>query len=231
MLERVYRRVLRSSLVTRVAIATDDRRICDAAEAFGAEVFMTAAAHPSGTDRVAEVARCFPEFPIVVNVQGDEPFIEPEAIDQAIRPLLHDAAAPVSTLKTALTDAKQIMDPNVVKVVTDSAGRALYFSRASIPYQRDASGKPAVACFKHLGLYVYRRDFLLAFPGLSRGPLEQSEKLEQLRVLENGYAIQVVETVHDSVGVDTEEDLECARRRAAAEEGGLEDGGPRHSTV
>ncbi len=218
MLERVYRRVLRASLVSKVVIATDDRRVLDASRGFGAEVYMTDAGHPSGTDRVAEIARRFPQFPIVVNVQGDEPFIEPDAIDQAIQPLLGEETGPVSTLKTRLRDHDQALDPNVVKVVTDPAGRALYFSRARIPYQRDASDTSAVACFKHLGLYVYRRDFLLIFPSLPQGPLERLEKLEQLRVLENGYSIQVVETVHDSVGVDTEEDLECARQRAAAEE-------------
>jgi 3-deoxy-manno-octulosonate cytidylyltransferase (CMP-KDO synthetase) len=218
MLERVYRRVLLSSLITHVAIATDDSRVFDVAKAFGAEVFMTDASQVSGTDRVAEVASRFPDIPIVVNVQGDEPFIEPSAIDKAIVPLLEGSDLPVSTLKVALRDHMQALDPNVVKVVTDSAGRALYFSRALVPYPRDASKRPEVACFKHLGLYVYRRDFLLAFARLPRGPLEEAEKLEQLRVLENGYGIRVVETEHDSVGVDTEEDLERARAQAAAEE-------------
>jgi 3-deoxy-manno-octulosonate cytidylyltransferase (CMP-KDO synthetase) len=217
MLERVYRRVLRSSLVTRVAIATDDERILRAAEGFQAEAYMTDPNHVSGTDRVAEVAARFPHFDIVVNVQGDEPFVEPEAIDQAISPLLERCLAPVSTLKTALRSAEQATDPNVVKVVTDPAGRALYFSRARIPFQRDASPGHTVACFKHLGLYVYDRAFLLRFPALPRGPLELAENLEQLRVLENGYVIQVVETRHDSVGVDTEQDLAEARAQAAEE--------------
>jgi 3-deoxy-manno-octulosonate cytidylyltransferase (CMP-KDO synthetase) len=216
MLERVYCRVRQARLVSRTVIATDDQRIFDAARAFDAEVYLTDPGHNSGTDRVAEVAARFPEAAIIVNVQGDEPFIEPEAIEQAIQPLLDSASAPVSTLKTALRSRQQAEDPNVVKVVTDRAGRALYFSRACVPYIRDAGEAGKVSFYKHLGLYVYERDFLLRFPGLPRGPLEVLEKLEQLRVLENGYAIQVVETAWDSVGVDTEADLEEARRLVAA---------------
>lgn len=212
MLECVYAQVRLSNLITRVAVATDDERICQAARAFGAEVFMTDSRHSSGTERAAEIAGHFPEATIVVNVQGDEPFIRPEAIDQAITPMLDRAAAPVSTLKTALRSAEQAADPNVVKVVTGLNGRALYFSRACLPYQRDADGSSQVAYYKHLGLYVYDRDFLLRFSSLPRGPLEVVEKLEQLRVLENGYSIQVVETEHDSLGVDTEDDLVEARK-------------------
>jgi 3-deoxy-manno-octulosonate cytidylyltransferase (CMP-KDO synthetase) len=212
MIERVYSRVRGSRLVTRTVIATDDQRIFDAARRFDAEVYLTDPGHGSGTERAAEVAARFPEAGIVVNVQGDEPFLEPEAVDQAIQPMLEGIPAPVCTLKTALRSREQAADPNVVKVVTDRAGRALYFSGACLPYIRDAREAAPVAFFKHLGLYVYERQFLLGFPSLPRGPLEALEKLEQLRVLENGYAIQVVETEHDSLGVDTEADLVEARR-------------------
>ncbi len=217
MLERVYHRVAQARCIDRVAVATDDERVYRAARAFGAEVYMTDPAHASGTDRVAEVAALFPSAKLVVNVQGDEPFVQPEAIEQAVAPLLREPV-PVGTLKTALRDEDEAADPNVVKVVTDSSGRALYFSRARIPYNRDASAPGPVAYYKHLGLYVYARDFLLSFPNLPRGPLEAVEKLEQLRALENGYPILVVETAHDSLGVDTEQDLERARQRAEHEE-------------
>lgn len=214
MIECVYRQVACARRVDRVVVATDDERIVEAVRSFGGEAYLTDPAHASGTDRVAEVAARFPEAAVVVNVQGDEPFIDPAAIDQAIEPLLNGETAPVCTLKTPLRSAEDAADPNVVKVVTGLAGRALYFSRARIPYVRDASEAGSVAWQKHLGIYVYQRDFLLGFSGLPRGPLEALEKLEQLRVLENGYDIRVVETSHDSVGVDTEEDLEMARRLA-----------------
>ena len=219
MLERVWERVGRARLVTRVAIATDDRRIYDAARAFGASVFMTDPAHPTGTDRVAEVA-AREEASLIVNVQGDEPFIEPAAIDQAVEPFLAAGAGRptllMSTLKTRFRDPAEAADPNIVKVVTSQQGNALYFSRLPIPYVRDAAEAGQFAFFKHLGLYVYERDFLLGYSRLPRGPLEAAEKLEQLRALENGYSIRVVETSHDSMGVDTEHDLACARARAEA---------------
>ncbi len=214
MLERVWQRVCRAQSLTEVAIATDDPRIYDAARSFGASVFLTDPQHASGTDRVAEVAARHPAG-IVVNVQADEPFIEPAAIDQAVEPLLSHAGIPMSTLKTSFRDLAEAADPNVVKVVTDRNGNALYFSRLPIPYCRDAQEPEPVPIFKHLGLYAYERDFLLGFPHLPRGPLEAAEKLEQLRALENGYSIRVVETAYDSLGVDTEEDL--ARARALVE--------------
>ncbi len=218
MLERVYAQLGRSRLVTRIVVATDDERISRAAQAFGAEVCLTDPGHSSGTDRVAEVAQRIPEAALVVNVQGDEPFIEPEAIDQAIAPMLEEtplsARVPVCTLKTALPGAEQAADPNAVKVVTDREGRALYFSRARLPFVRNGQQAGPVTYYKHLGLYVYEREFLVRFPALPRGPLEALEKLEQLRVLENGYSIRVVETIYDSLGVDTEEDLAQARQQA-----------------
>ena len=140
----------------------------------------------------------------IVNIQGDEPLIDPAAIDAAVLGLLDQDDTPMGTLKVRIERADDIVDPNVVKVVTDAHNNAIYFSRAPIPYMREAGGRPA--CFKHIGLYVYRRDFLLAYSALPVGPLEQSEKLEQLRALENGYKIRVTETDYDSLGVDTPAD-------------------------
>jgi len=211
-LERVWRQVSRARSVHRVAIATDDQRICDAAREFGAEVFMTSSEHPSGTDRVAEVAAKLDaaDASIVVNVQGDEPFLDPEAIELAVKPMSGKGVC-MSTLKTPFRDPAEAADPNVVKVVCDLQGNALYFSRLPIPLVRDRAEAGGFTWFKHLGLYVYERGFLLGYPSLPRGPLEAAEKLEQLRALENGYQIRVVETASDSVGIDTHEDLERAR--------------------
>lgn len=203
MLEHVYERVSMSSYLTSVIVATDDERISQEARRFGARVQMTRADHVSGTDRVAEVASLRDDFEIVVNVQGDEPLIDPVAIDAAILPLVHERAISMGTLKKRIEDPREIGDPNVVKVVTDRFENAIYFSRSTIPYPREAT-----AFFKHIGLYVYRRDFLLKYAELPVGPLEEAERLEQLRALENGYKIRVVETEYESLGVDTPEDLE-----------------------
>jgi 3-deoxy-manno-octulosonate cytidylyltransferase (CMP-KDO synthetase) len=209
MLQHVYERVALARYLTSVIIATDDERIFEEARRFGAHARMTRADHLSGTDRVAEVASADPaEW--VVNIQGDEPLIDPGAIDAAILPLLEEPSIPMGTLQKRIEDEREIEDPNVVKVVTDRFGNALYFSRAAIPCVREkaeAKGVPG-AHYKHIGLYVYRRDFLLRYPELPVGPLEQAEKLEQLRALENGHKIRVVETEYESVGVDTPEDLE-----------------------
>jgi 3-deoxy-manno-octulosonate cytidylyltransferase (CMP-KDO synthetase) len=166
---------------------------------------MTRADHVSGTDRVAEAASA-ENAELVVNIQGDEPLIDPAAIDAAILPLAHDPEIVMGTLKKAIEDPREITDANVVKVVTDRNGDAIYFSRCPIPYRRDQA-RPGTH-FKHIGLYVYRRDFLLGYSALPVGPLEQAERLEQLRALENGYRIRVVETECESLGVDTPEDLE-----------------------
>jgi 3-deoxy-manno-octulosonate cytidylyltransferase (CMP-KDO synthetase) len=219
MLERVWERARMARLVHQVVIATDSPEIFQTAQAFGAHVVMTSAEHPSGTDRVSEVTgKVAEQFPatLVVNVQGDEPFIEPSSIDQAIEPLLVESEAVMSTLMTPFRSPADAAQPSAVKVVTSLDGHALYFSRLPIPFLRDLPAGPGATWHKHLGLYVYRRDFLLRFPSLPRGPLEAAEKLEQLRVLENGYKIRVVETKYDSIGVDTEEDL--ARVRAMAVE-------------
>jgi len=186
-------------------IATDDQRIYDEARRFGARVQMTRSDHVSGTDRVAEVASSHEDAELVVNVQGDEPLIDPNAIDTAVLPLLEEPAIPMGTLKKRIEDPREISDPNVVKVVTDRFENAIYFSRSTIPYPRESD---PVTHFKHIGLYVYRRDFLLRYSGMAVGPLEQAERLEQLRALENGFKIRVVETDYESLGVDTPADLE-----------------------
>ncbi len=202
-LQHVFERAEQARYLTQTIIATDDERVFDAARAFGATVRMTSPDHPSGTDRVAEVAST-DSAEIVVNIQGDEPFIDPAAIDAAVLPLVHGDAN-MATLKKKIEDPREITDPNVVKVVTNAMGDAIYFSRCPIPYDRDLSGAPY---YKHIGLYAYRREFLLEYSSLPVGPLERAERLEQLRALENGHAIRVVETEYESWGVDTPEDLE-----------------------
>ena len=207
MLEHVYERVSMARYLTSVIIATDDYRIRDEAHRFGARVQMTREDHLSGTDRVAEVASTHESMELVVNIQGDEPLIDPNAIDAAILPLLEEPAIPMGTLKKKIEDPREITDPNVVKVVTDRFENAIYFSRSTIPFPRDGN-TPEFTCFKHIGIYVYRREFLLRYSDLRVGPLEQAERLEQLRALENGFKIRVVETDYESLGVDTPADLE-----------------------
>ena len=203
MLQHVYERASQARYLTKLIVATDDPRIEAAARSFGAPVVMTRSDHPSGTDRVAEVASA-DRAELIVNIQGDEPLIDPAAIDAAALSLLEDPELPMGTLKKRIENPEEIPNPNVVKVVTDRDGDAIYFSRCPIPYVRDGS----VIHYKHIGLYVYRRDFLLSYSDLPVGPLEKVERLEQLRALENGYRIRVVETEYDSLGVDTPEDLE-----------------------
>ena len=193
-----------SQYLTSTIIATDDEQVFAAARSFGARARMTSRDHASGTDRVAEVASA-ETADIIVNIQGDEPLIDPSAIDTAILPLAHDPDVVMATLKKKIEDPREITDPNVVKVVTAHGGDAVYFSRCPIPFDRDRTG--SVPYFKHIGLYVYERNFLLNYSGLPVGPLEQFEKLEQLRALENGFRIRVVETEYESLGVDTPEDL------------------------
>jgi len=208
MIQHVYERTLQASTVKRVIIATDDQRIYDAVIAFGGEAQMTRDDHPSGTDRLAEVAARI-DAELVVNVQGDEPLIDPQMIDAAVAPLVADASIEMGTLCTALTDQAEYASPNVVKVVADRAGFALYFSRSPIPCGRDlAAGAIPPGAAKHVGLYVYRRDFLLTYPILPETPLEQLEKLEQLRALEHGHRIRVVATDKTSIGVDVPEDVD-----------------------
>jgi len=206
MLEHVYERVSMARYLGSVIIATDDDRIYREARRFGARVQMTRSDHVSGTDRVAEVASAFENSELVVNIQGDEPLIDPAAIDAAVLPLLEEPSIPMGTLKKRIEDPREISDPNVVKVVTDRFENAIYFSRSTIPYPRESGD--TVTHYKHIGLYVYKRDFLLRYSGFPVGPLEQAERLEQLRALENGFRIRVVETDYESLGVDTPADLE-----------------------
>ncbi len=204
MIQHVWERVLGAETVDRIIIATDAQSIFDAACKFGAEAVMTREDHLSGTDRVAEVAFGLPQYPLIVNIQGDEPLIDPAAIDAAVLGLRASTAS-MGTLKKKIEIAGEFDNPNVVKVVTDSNGSALYFSRSRMPFNR--GGDPADT-FKHIGLYVYRREFLLGYSTMPVGPLETAERLEQLRALENGHKIHVVETNYESLGVDTPEDLE-----------------------
>lgn len=217
-IRHVYERTCSAALVSRVIVATDDRRIADVVRQAGGEAVMTSPGHETGTDRLAEVVRGL-DADIVVNVQGDEPLIEPAMIDQAIEPFLTSPDLQMGTLKSRIRILHDFLSPNVVKVVTDSEGYALYFSRSPLPFFRDkwhdlkddafAAGR--LLCYKHVGLYVYRRDFLLRFAAMPQTFLEVSEKLEQLRALENGVRIRVVETEFESLGVDTPEDLAKAR--------------------
>ena len=206
MVQHVYERAKRAQTVHRVIVATDDQRIMDAVAAFGGEARMTRSDHRTGTERIAEVAVHEPGD-VFVNVQGDEPLIDPVAIDTAVGVLLEEPQAQVSTVATPIRHAGDIMDPNVVKTVLDFDGNALYFSRAPIPWIRDTQQKVHVNYWKHLGLYVFQREALLEFPTLPQGELERIEQLEQLRWLENGWKIRVAEVVHDAVSVDVPEDV------------------------
>lgn len=210
LIQHVYERAGQSRLASRVIVATDDDRIAEAAKGFGAEVEMTRRDHPTGTDRVAEVAAKV-EADLVINVQGDEPLIDPQAIDAAAEPLAADASIPMGTLCCPLEETADLANPNVVKVVFDQAGFALYFSRLPIPFVRDRGG--AAARYRHIGLYAYRRDFLLELAALPATPLEEAERLEQLRALEHGHRIRVVEVPSAWPGVDTPEDLERLESR------------------
>lgn len=212
MIEHVYRRASEARTVSSVIVATDDVRVFEAVRAFGGDVRMTSPDHRTGSERVAEVAAGLDDE-LIVNVQGDEPLLAPAMIDEAVTALAADRALDMSTVRTRITDPAEIASPAVVKVVTDLRGRALYFTRAAVPFLRDP-GTPAT-WFKHVGLYVYRRTFLLTFAALPPTPLELSESLEQLRALEHGHAIMTVESRHDALGVDTPDDLERVRRLLA----------------
>jgi 3-deoxy-manno-octulosonate cytidylyltransferase (CMP-KDO synthetase) len=209
MVEHVYRRAAAARSVDRVIVATDDERIRAAVEEFGGEARMTSRTHPTGTDRVAEVAASL-DAEIIVNVQGDEPLIEPTTIDTVVGALAEDASLPMSTLRGRIDRPEEIASPHVVKLVVTPDGDALYFSRAPIPYAPDGRVGPV---WKHIGLYAYRRTFLLELTRLPPTPLERTEKLEQLRALEHGYRIRAVETAHECIGVDTPEDLERVKER------------------
>jgi 3-deoxy-manno-octulosonate cytidylyltransferase (CMP-KDO synthetase) len=204
MIQHVWERAAQTPCLTDILIATDDERIAEAARGFGARVAMTRPDHESGTDRVAEAA-AQTEAEVIVNIQGDEPLIDPGAIQTAVLTLLDDHDCKMATLKKRISRVEETENPNVVKVVTTLDGQALYFSRSLLPHRRGEA-----VHFKHIGIYVYRRALLLKYSSLRRGPLEAAEKLEQLRALENGISIRVAETNYETLGVDTPEDLIAA---------------------
>ena len=219
MIQYVYEGVRQSKLIDEVIVATDDQRILEAVKSFGGKAVITSPAHFTGTDRVAEVARKL-KSEIIVNVQGDEPLIRGTIIDNAIRPLITDETVPMSTLITRIEEVKDWLNPHIVKVVVDQKNFALYFSRSPIPFPRDlnigrleshpfGTDRPLPKkVFKHIGVYVFRRQFLLRFSRMKPTPLEKLEKLEQLRALENGYSIKVTPVDYEPICVDTPEDLQ-----------------------
>ncbi len=206
MIQHVYERAKMAERAQRVIVATDDQRIVKAVESFGGVARMTRPDHRTGTERVAEVA-AHEKGDVFVNVQGDEPLLDPVAVDTAIDALLEEPAARIATVATLIKTSADIMDPNVVKTVLDFDNNGLYFSRAPIPWVRDTASKIQVRHWKHLGLYVFQRDALLEYPKLPQGELERIEQLEQLRWLENGWKIRVAEVEHDGVSVDVPEDV------------------------
>ncbi len=204
MICRVYERAAQAKRVSATLVATDDERIKTAVEEHGGQAMMTRNDHPTGTDRLAEVAAAHTEADLIINVQGDEPLIDPGLIDELAAAFDDDADLQMATVMTEITDPEEQKNPNNVKVVTDQNGYALYFSRSLMPYPRHEGKSPV---YKHIGIYAYRRDFLLRFAKMPQTPLEQAESLEQLRALENGYRIRVIKTNARFVGVDTAEDL------------------------
>ncbi|MFH1478949.1 MAG: 3-deoxy-manno-octulosonate cytidylyltransferase [Candidatus Omnitrophota bacterium] len=207
-IQHTWENAKKSKSIEDLIIATDDKRIYNLAKGFGANVTYTSKAHKSGSDRLTEVVSTI-DTKIVVNIQADEPFIHPTMIDEVVSPLLKDKSIHMSTLCHKIKNREELLDPNVVKVVVDRSGLALYFSRSPIPYDRNNSLK-TTGYYKHIGLYAYTRDFLFTFKSLPQSRLEKIERLEQLRALENGYNIKVSETRFDTVGIDTPEDLERA---------------------
>lgn len=204
MIQHVYERACQAQLPDEVVVATDDELVEKAVLDFGGKAVMTSPDHPSGTDRLAEVALMYPDVDVIVNVQGDEPMIPPEVIDRLAEAFNGDADLNMATMKVVMNE-EDYENPAAVKVVTDQQGYALYFSRSLMPYPRN---KPeGFKVFKHVGIYAYRRNFLLKYAALAPTPLEKAESLEQLRALENGYKIKVLESDFQGIGVDTPEDL------------------------
>ena len=210
--QHVYERASKCRAVDRVIVATDDQRVAAAVRNFGGESIMTSGSHRCGTERAAEVASKL-DWPVIVNVQGDEPLVAPDSIAACVERLLGDESVDACTLATSMREGREAESPHVVKVVVDLNGRALYFSRSLIPFRRAGVGAEIL---KHVGVYCYRRGYLLSLVGLEPGPLEIAEGLEQLRVLEHGGRIGVAVTPHDTVGVDLPEDLAKAERALAS---------------
>jgi len=215
MIQHVCERASQATLLDEVIVATDDDRIVTVVKNFGGNAIMTPASLRSGTDRIAFVAKELRDADIVVNIQGDEPLIAPAMIDEAVRPLMNDASIVVGTIVKKIGQSEEISNPNVVKVVLDDENNALYFSRSPIPYMRDNNSVESWythhTYFKHFGLYVFRREFLLKFAQWDESKLEKIEKLEQLRILEHGFKIKATITEHDSIPIDTAEDAEKVR--------------------
>lgn len=203
MIEWVYKRCL-SSKLDKVVVATDDDRIVEVVKSFGGEVILTSRDHETGTDRIAEVAQNYRDFNVIINVQGDEPLIESSMINSLITPFIEEPELKMATLKYKLDNMEDVNNPNIVKVICDKNDYAIYFSRNPIPFPRKLE---ISNYYKHIGVYAYKRDFVLDYAKMPQTPLEISESLEQLRVLENGYKIKVLETKHKVLGVDTPEDL------------------------
>ena len=213
-IQHVYERVARAKLVHAVLVASDDERIASVVRAFGGHAVTTPESLQSGTDRVGYAARSLPDADIVVNIQGDEPLIEPAAVDEAVSPLVHDRSILAGTLVRRIESMSELTNPGIVKVVLDRDGNAIYFSRTPIPFARDLPADQWLnhhTYYKHIGLYVFQREFLCRFTEMAQTSLERTEKLEQLRILENGYRIKCVVTTFDSIPVDTQEDLDTVR--------------------
>jgi 3-deoxy-manno-octulosonate cytidylyltransferase (CMP-KDO synthetase) len=215
MIQHVFERTKQATLVTNIIVATDHGEIAATVRAFGGECVMTDVNIRSGSDRIAAVAKNLPRSDIIVNVQGDEPLIAPQMIDEAIRPMIDNPKIDVATLVKRIDTANDIVNPNIVKVILDITGNAIYFSRAPIPYVRDAAGNAAKhqppIYYKHIGLYVYRKEFLLDFASWGESALERTEKLEQLRIIEHGFKIKATVTRYDSIPIDTLDDVERVR--------------------
>lgn len=213
MIRRVYEQVCKCRNIDHIAIATDDMRIAECAASFGASAVMTKPEHPSGSDRLAEAMTYYPEAAIIVNVQGDEPFIDPGLVDQLVQTLLDNPLLSMATAACEISDESQINDSNVVKVVRNLHGNALYFSRSPLPFVRNSEHAPKP--LRHLGIYAYRSDFLKEFVSWAPSPLELTESLEQLRALENGASIAVIITEHNGLGIDTPEQAVLAEQLLA----------------
>jgi len=206
MIQRVWERVRQCRRIEDILVACDHPEVMEAVKAFGGRAVMTSDSHPSGTDRIAEAVKN-EAVEIIINIQGDEPLIVPEVIDELAGALLDNAEYPMASMMTTIHDEETWQNPNAVKVVVNQRGEAMYFSRAPIPYRRDGKDAREVKIFKHIGLYAYRKDFLMKFAQLPDSLLEQTEKLEQLRVLQAGFSIKMIETDYDSVGVDAPVDI------------------------
>ena len=209
MIQWVWEAAIKAKILDDVIVACDDKRVEEAVRSFGGKAVFTSTEHPSGSDRICEIVNPL-DVKVIVNIQADEPLIDAVMLENVARPLLEDHSLSMATLMKKIDDPREITDPNVVKVIADKSGMALYFSRSVIPYQRDKSAD--VAYYKHIGIYAYSKDFLFIFKNLPESNLEKIEKLEQLRVLEAGFRIKVIETKITTIGVDTPEDLEKVKK-------------------